>query len=45
MGDLQGALVDFNQAIKINPNFANTYYNRGIARFEYKRLSRGNHRL
>ncbi|MCC5653225.1 tetratricopeptide repeat protein [Nostoc sp. XA013] len=35
-GDLQGAIADFNQAIKINPNFANTYYNRGIARSELR---------
>lgn len=34
--DLQGAIVDFNQAIKINPNSANTYYNRGIARSELR---------
>ncbi|WP_341532336.1 tetratricopeptide repeat protein (plasmid) [Nostoc sp. UHCC 0302] len=31
-GDFRGAITDYNQAIKINPNYANAYYNRGIAR-------------
>ncbi|MHC5862077.1 tetratricopeptide repeat protein, partial [Nostoc sp.] len=26
------AIEDYNQAIRINPNFAEAYYNRGIAR-------------
>ena len=30
-GDYGGAIEDFNQAIKLNPNFA-TYYNRGLVR-------------
>ncbi|MBI2136362.1 tetratricopeptide repeat protein [Candidatus Woesearchaeota archaeon] len=31
-GDLEGALVYFNQAIKLNPNDANAYNNRGNAK-------------
>jgi tetratricopeptide (TPR) repeat protein/S1-C subfamily serine protease len=34
LGDKQGAIDDYNLAIKINPNFANAYYNRGIVRDE-----------
>ncbi|MBD2672705.1 tetratricopeptide repeat protein [Aphanizomenon flos-aquae FACHB-1416] len=32
LGDKQGAIEDFNQAIKINPNLAQAYYNRGGVR-------------
>ena len=32
MGDKQGAITDFNQAININPKLAEPYYNRGNAR-------------
>ncbi|PLZ90022.1 hypothetical protein CEN44_11785 [Fischerella muscicola CCMEE 5323] len=32
MGDPKGAIADYNSAIKINPNFAQVYYNRGLAR-------------
>jgi tetratricopeptide (TPR) repeat protein len=32
MGNLQAALVDLNQAIKVKPNYADAYYNRGKAR-------------
>ena len=31
-GNYQGAIADFNQAIEINPQHANPYYNRGLAR-------------
>ncbi|AFY81753.1 serine protease [Oscillatoria acuminata] len=34
LGDVQGAIDDFNQAIKINPQNTNAYYNRGNARKE-----------
>ncbi|MDM3850523.1 MAG: tetratricopeptide repeat protein [Aphanizomenon gracile PMC627.10] len=32
LGDKQGAIDDYNQAIKINPNYADAYYNRGNVR-------------
>ncbi|MFN5065918.1 MAG: tetratricopeptide repeat protein [Aphanizomenon sp.] len=34
LGDKQGAIDDFNQAIKINPNLALAYSNRGVVRNE-----------
>jgi tetratricopeptide (TPR) repeat protein/S1-C subfamily serine protease len=34
LGDKQGAIDDYTQAIKINPNDALAYYNRGIVRNE-----------
>ena len=32
--DFQGAIEDYNQAIKIKPDYAEAYYNRGLARSE-----------
>ena len=29
-GDYQGAIAAYTQAIKLNPNFAEAYHNRGI---------------
>ncbi|MBD2142794.1 tetratricopeptide repeat protein [Anabaena sp. FACHB-1250] len=34
LGDKPGAIEDYNQAIKINPNIAQAYYNRGLVRSE-----------
>jgi tetratricopeptide (TPR) repeat protein/S1-C subfamily serine protease len=34
LGDKPGAIDDFNQAIKINPNLAQAYYNRGNVRYD-----------
>jgi len=33
-GDKQGAIDDYNQALKINPNYALAYSNRGLARYD-----------
>jgi tetratricopeptide (TPR) repeat protein len=32
LGDEKGAIADFDQALRINPNFAKAYRNRGMAR-------------
>jgi len=31
-GDLDGALKDYTKAIRLKPDYANTYYNRALAR-------------
>ncbi|WP_157750079.1 tetratricopeptide repeat protein, partial [Dolichospermum compactum] len=33
-GDKQGAIDDYTQAINIDPNYVNAYYNRGVIRSE-----------
>ncbi|MBW4575086.1 MAG: trypsin-like peptidase domain-containing protein, partial [Aphanothece sp. CMT-3BRIN-NPC111] len=33
-GDYQGAIADYNQALQLNPNFAEAYNNRGLARYK-----------
>ena len=32
LGDFQGAITDYDQAIKIKPDYAEAYYNRGLAK-------------
>ncbi|MFN9400790.1 MAG: tetratricopeptide repeat protein, partial [Dolichospermum sp.] len=34
LGDKQGTIDDYNQAIKFNPNYADAYNNRGVVRYE-----------
>lgn len=33
-GDYQGAIADYTQAIRLHPNYASAYYNRGLGRKE-----------
>ena len=40
-GDIQGALADLNQAIALNPKFAEAYYNRGLLKDEHLNDLRG----
>ena len=35
-GDYQGAIEDYNQAIKLDPDYAIPYHNRGLARYNLK---------
>jgi tetratricopeptide (TPR) repeat protein len=36
MNDFEGAVVDFSQAMELNPEYVDAYYNRGIAYFQLK---------
>ncbi len=40
-GDKQGAIADYTKAIKINPQYAEAYNNRGVARKDSGDLSWG----
>ncbi|BBC23399.1 CHAT domain-containing tetratricopeptide repeat protein [Pseudanabaena sp. ABRG5-3] len=33
-GDKNGAITDYNEAIRLNPNNSITYYNRGVAKYD-----------
>ena len=35
-GDYTGAILDFDKAIEIDPNYASTYYNRGNSKYSLK---------
>ena len=32
--DYQGAIADYNEAIRLNPTYAKAYYNRGLAKYK-----------
>ena len=44
-GDNQGAIADFNQAIKLNPDDSKAYYNRGNSKYNLKDYQGGDHGL
>jgi len=35
MGDYEGAILAFNKAIELNPNFSESYYNRGSVKYNH----------
>lgn len=36
LGDIEKAIADFNQTLKIDPKFVDAYYNRGLAYFKQR---------
>ncbi len=44
-GDLDGALADYDQAIRLKPDFAEAFNGRGVARHSQRRLGRRARRL
>ncbi|MDR2955611.1 MAG: tetratricopeptide repeat protein, partial [Prevotella sp.] len=40
-GDYRAAILDYNEALRRDPQFAEAYYNRGLARFQVRDKDRG----
>ncbi|MFN7660330.1 MAG: tetratricopeptide repeat protein, partial [Dolichospermum sp.] len=41
-GDIKGAIEEYNQALKLRPDFAEVYYKRGISRYKLGDLKGAN---
>ena len=43
--DYERAIEDYTQVIALDPNYAKAYYNRGLTKDEFEKLSRGDRGL